>query len=495
MKALFRSWIVRVLTLLMTAPVTFAQDRAPFRQAELDQMLAPVALYPDSLLSQILMASTYPLEVVQAARWSRANPGLKGQDAVRAVESMDWDPSVKSLTAFPQILTMMDERLEWTERLGEAFVVQEPRVMETIQGLRQRAAAAGNLGSSAEMRITRQGSDIVIEPPGPQVVYVPYYDPAIVYGTWWWPAYPPVYWGPPPGYYVSTVHAPGFIWGSGIVIGTGFFFGHFNWHHRHVVVIHKHVQVTHHTTFDRRHTNVTSNAKPVVWKHDPVHRRGVPFRHAGLRQEFGRFGSSGSDARRDHDRPAAAPIVQHRDAARPAGLREGRANERGDSVSVRERREAAPNRTVTQGNDKSTDGRERASFDPDARGSRPTRPAAQNNDRRLEPIRDTTRVQERGTPPHPAPMAPVVRLDARTVVANPNGNRRQAAIPDGARHPEARSIGDRGHFSRQVTTLRDNAPASRPSASGGSPAPRMGNVNHRSGGGAFRQQSRGTSAR
>src|SRR5688572_20476157 len=142
MKTVFKSVMTRLLAVLLAASVsfgqTFAQDRVPFRQEELDQMLAPIALYPDSLLSQVLMASTYPLEVVQASRWSRANPRLKGQDAVRAVEGMDWDPSVKSLVAFPQVLTAMDQKLEWTERLGEAFLAQQSDVMDTVQNLRRR---------------------------------------------------------------------------------------------------------------------------------------------------------------------------------------------------------------------------------------------------------------------------------------------------------------------------------------------------------------------
>src|ERR1700741_4447245 len=142
-----KSCMAGILALLISATTAFAQERVPFRQEELDQMLAPVALYPDSLLSQVLMASTYPLEVVQAARWSRANAGLRGQDAARAVEPMSWDPSVKSLAAFPQILTMMDEKLEWTERLGEAFLAQPEDVMESVQGLRRRADAARNLQS------------------------------------------------------------------------------------------------------------------------------------------------------------------------------------------------------------------------------------------------------------------------------------------------------------------------------------------------------------
>ena len=238
MKAFLKSVAAGLLAVLLTAPAAFGQERRAFSPEEFDQMLAPIALYPDPLLSQILMAATYPLEVVQAARWSRSNQHLKGQDAVRAVGPMDWDPSVKSLVAFPQILHRMDEQLDWTQRLGEAFLDQEPHVMDAIQGLRQQAARAGNLRSNEQMRVTRQDEHILIEPAHPQVVYVPYYDPAVVYGPWWWPAYPPVYWGPPPGYYAWPAYAPGFFWGTGIAISWGFFFGHADWHHRHVKVAH-----------------------------------------------------------------------------------------------------------------------------------------------------------------------------------------------------------------------------------------------------------------
>lgn len=270
MKALFKWWIVRALALLLAASAASAQDRVPFRQEELDQMLAPIALYPDSLLSQILMASTYPLEVVQAARWSRANPGLSGQDSVQAVESMDWDPSVKSLTAFPQVLSMMNERLEWTERLGEAFLAQQADVMDSIQGLRRRAEAAGNLETHDRMRVARQGEVIAIEPPAPGVIFVPYYDPLVVYGPWWWPLFPPVYWAPPPRYVVAA-YRPAFAWSSGIVISAGFFFGRFDWPHRHVQVVRVH----------HYHANARPVRVHVDWRHDPAHRRGVPFRHAG----------------------------------------------------------------------------------------------------------------------------------------------------------------------------------------------------------------------
>ncbi len=268
-----------------SSPTTLSEvgpSRRAFTQQELDQMLAPIALYPDSLLSQILMASTYPLEVVEAVRWSRANPNLKGEQAVQAVAQNTWDPSVKSLVAFPQILLMMDEKLDWTERLGDAFLAQQAQVTDTVQNLRQRAYDAGNLKSTDQVRVDRQGQTIVVESPRPEVIYVPYYDPAVIYGPWWWPAYPPVYWAPWPGYFVGPGFGVGFVWGAGITVGAGFFFGAFDWPRRHVTVVNTVVNVN----------------RVTVWSHDPVHRRGVLYRDASLRQQFRRTSAS-PEARRD----------------------------------------------------------------------------------------------------------------------------------------------------------------------------------------------------
>lgn len=332
MKSLCRSWLLGALALLMAVPAALAEDRAPFRQAELDQMLAPVALYPDPLLSQVLMASTYPLEIVQAARWSRANPGLQGQAAVNAVEPMDWEPSVKSLTAFPHVLAMMNERLEWTERLGEAFLAQQEDVMNTVQSLRRRAEAAGYLRSSEQMRVERESGVIVISPPASGVVYVPYYDPALIYGPWWWPAYPPVAWAPPPTYYAIPPYPSAWLWGSGIVLSTGFFFGHFDWPHRRIRV--RHFHHSHHHAHPHR-----------VWQHNPVHRRGVPFRSAQARHRFEQHRAA-FDSRRDesaraqsHASGARAPEARprhrpefHRDPAPGPRHPDGR-NAAGSSAS------------------------------------------------------------------------------------------------------------------------------------------------------------------
>jgi len=274
-----------------SSPTTLSEvgpSRRAFTQQELDQMLAPIALYPDSLLSQILMASTYPLEVVEAARWSRANPNLKGDQAVQAVAQNTWDPSVKSLVAFSQILLMMDEKLDWTERLGDAFLAQQAQVTGTVQNLRQKAYDAGTLKSTDQVRVDRQGQTIVVESPRPEVIYVPYYDPAVIYGPWWWPAYPPVYWAPWPGYFVGPRFAVGFTWGVGIPVGVGFFFGAFDWPHRHVTVVNV-------NNFYFRTGNVN---RVTVWQHDPVHRRGVLYRDASLRQQFRRTSAS-PEVRRD----------------------------------------------------------------------------------------------------------------------------------------------------------------------------------------------------
>src|SRR6267378_7694659 len=165
MKAFFGHALRPLLVLLVSASVAFAQTppaprNAAATQQELDQMLAPIALYPDSLLSQIFMASTYPLEVVEAARWSRANPGLSGEAAVGAVGERDWDASVKSLAAFPQVLAMLDQHLEWTARLGDVFIAQEPQVMETVQSLRQKAYATRNLRSTEQAHGVQHGEDL-----------------------------------------------------------------------------------------------------------------------------------------------------------------------------------------------------------------------------------------------------------------------------------------------------------------------------------------------
>jgi hypothetical protein len=483
MKSFLKSMVIGLLALVVAAPAAFAQERVPFRQEELDQMLAPIALYPDSLLSQILMAATYPLEVVQASRWSRANPGLKGQDAVRVVERMDWDPSVKSLTAFPEVLTMMDQKLEWTERLGEAFLAQQADVMDSVQELRRRADAAGNLRSNERMRVSRRDDLVYIEQGSPEIVYVPYYNPTVVYGAWWWPAYPPVYWAPFPAYYAGPAYGPAFFWGSGIVISTGFFFGHCDWHRRHVTVVHRQVTVN-------RTTVINQPAKRVVWEHNPVHRRGVPFRNPDARQRYEQSRAA-ADTRRDAGRGDIARTERRADDSRTADNRQRRLDERARPSIQPDTRQAQPETRSTQ---------------PD-RNVRPERSTPQANDRRGERSenRDTPRPPARSAEPRPAAIAPVVRPNpapaaaAPTVRAQPRPEPRPAAPVanahtsprqtfEGNRRVEARNDAGRA---QQHNSVRQIAPAPRPTVSGGGHLPRAASVEHRAGGGAQRQQSMG----
>ena len=277
--------LARIIALsLFLSAGTWAQpgpvpsDQTEFNQAQLDQMLAPIALYPDPLLSQVLMASTYPLEVVEADRWSRAHPDLRGDAAVRAVERQSWDPSVKSLVAFPQILHTMDDKLEWTEQLGDAFLAQQDAVMDTVQQLRHKARDAGNLSSNDEVTVQEDQEAIDIEPARPDVVYVPYYDPTVVYGSWWWPDYPPTYWSPWDGYGWRS----GYAWGPGFIIGGGFFFGGWDWRH-HGIWIRDHRHWFHHHDHDH---DRDWDRGPHAWHHDPGHRRGVPYHNADLDRRF-----------------------------------------------------------------------------------------------------------------------------------------------------------------------------------------------------------------
>jgi len=352
MEAFVKHALRQLLVLLVSVSVAFAQTPPPAprnaaaTQPELDQMLAPIALYPDSLLSQIFMASTYPLEVVEAARWARANPGLKGEEAVKAVEQKDWDASVKSLAAFPQVLAMMDQQLEWTARLGDVFIAQEPQVMETVQSLRQKAYDAGNLRSTEQAQVYRQGDAFAIEPASPQVVYVPYYDPRVAYGSWWWPAYPPVYWAPWPGYYAYPGYATGFAWGVGITVGAGFFFSACDWRARHVTIVNvTHINVNRQVAVNRPGARTV----PAVWRHDPVHRRGVPYHIASLQQRFG--GTALAGQRRDFRwQGPLAPATRNSSLNRPEMHGAPRPNAPGMDARSNPRRDGRPDGRSFSGN-------------------------------------------------------------------------------------------------------------------------------------------------
>ena len=181
-------------------------------QGELDALVAPIALYPDALLAQVLMASTYPLEVVQADRWAKANKSLKGDKLNEALDKQDWDASVKELVSTPTVLAMMNDKLDWTQKLGDAVLAQQADVMDAIQRLRAKAQANGKLETTKQQKVTvTKEADqevIVIEPTSPETVYVPYYDPAVVYGSWPYPDYPPYYFPPAPARWLAAPSRP-----------------------------------------------------------------------------------------------------------------------------------------------------------------------------------------------------------------------------------------------------------------------------------------------
>jgi uncharacterized membrane protein YgcG len=205
---------------------------------QLQRLVAPIALYPDSLVAQVLAAATFPDEVVEADRWVQANPDLKGDALGKAVDQQPWDPSVKALTGFPTVLGNMDKNLSWTSSLGDAYYNQQQDVMDAVQVMRQKAEQAGNLKTTQQQVVNTQGSDIDIEPADPDVVYVPAYDPWLVYGypvlAWpgWYP-YPGIWFGGP---YLSF----GLGFGIGWYGGFGWGWGHwgFDWHNHYAVFNH-----------------------------------------------------------------------------------------------------------------------------------------------------------------------------------------------------------------------------------------------------------------
>lgn len=303
---------------------TPAADSAPvaaattFTPAQIDQWVAPIALYPDALLSQVLMASTYPASVVQAVQWSKDHPTLQGDAAIQAAANQPWDASVKSLVAFPQLMALMGQDPQWVENLGNAFLAQPQDVMDSVQKLRALAQQTGTLKSTPQQKVTSEptvtsaantgpaksgtttvvhsapSTIIKIEPADPQVVYVPTYNPTTVYGTWPNTVYPPVYLPPPPGQQFADSFVKGFGYSLGVAT-TYALFSSIDWDHDH----HHHHDDDHHHHDDHGYHNggyihngdnininvnnynritgehLTDNTR--IWQHNPAYRNGVPY--------------------------------------------------------------------------------------------------------------------------------------------------------------------------------------------------------------------------
>jgi hypothetical protein len=300
-------------------PATAQPDgsTAGFTPEQLEQLAAPIALYPDPLVAQVLMASTYPLEVVQAARFVKDNPNLKDDQLNEKLKDQTWDDSVKSLVVFPQILALMDQKLDWVQKLGDAFLAEQKAVMDAIQRLRARAQKEGNLKSTPEQTVTVQPADpappsapapgqpsppqnvvvqqlpaqvITIEPTNPQVVYVPAYNPTAVYGAWPYPAYPP-YSPYPPGY---AFGAAALSFGVGMAVGAAVW-GNCNWNSGHADV-----NISNYQNYSKNvnRSNVASertaraqqgqSGNRSQWQHNPENRRGVQYRDQGTQQRYNR---------------------------------------------------------------------------------------------------------------------------------------------------------------------------------------------------------------
>ncbi|CAG9164490.1 DUF3300 domain-containing protein [Cupriavidus pampae] len=304
-----RRWVLGcILATIGTVCAQSADAPAqPFKPEELEALVAPIALYPDAVLSQALMASTYPLEIVQAARWLKANPNVKGDAAVKAVENQTWDVSVKSLVAFPQVLEPMNDKLDWTQKLGDAFLAQEKDVLAAVQRLRAKAKQAGSLQSNEQQKVIVETAPpasaasggtqadapqtiIKVEPTNPQVIYVPAYNPTVVYGGWTSPAYPPYYWPPYPAYYPGGALMTGFAWGVGLA-AAGALFSNCNWGGGDV-----NIDVNRATNIDRSFNR--ANVEGGKWKHDSSHRKGVAYRDGATRERYGN-NVGGADRRND----------------------------------------------------------------------------------------------------------------------------------------------------------------------------------------------------
>ncbi|WP_391488314.1 DUF3300 domain-containing protein [Leclercia tamurae] len=329
------------------APVAVPQVPVAYTAAQIDQWVAPIALYPDALLSQVLMAATYPANVIQAAQWSRDNPKMQGDAAVQAVAGQPWDPSVKSLVAFPQLMSLMGENPPWVQNLGDAFLAQPKDVMDSVQRLRLLAQQTGALQSTPQQTVTTVAKTeppkastststptsapaptvIKIESADPQVVYVPTYNPSTVYGTWPNTSYPPVYLPPPPGeqFTDSLVKGLGFSLG---VATTYAIFSNIDWDDDDDWD-HDHHNGDHHGGYSRNgDNNININVDNFNkisgerldanrgWQHNPAYRGGIPYATSQLNT---RYPQNNTAVRRTaNTSPTTPPGTVNRDAKRQA---------------------------------------------------------------------------------------------------------------------------------------------------------------------------------
>ena len=478
-----------------------APTETVFTTEELDQMLAPLALYPDSLLAQVLMAATYPGDVADAVAWSKAHPDSSGDAAVRQVANEPWDPSVQSLVAFPAALVILGQDPAWVQRVGDAFLAQPNAVMDSVQRLRRQAQAAGHLESNAQQRVTVQPAapapapapapanstvvvqqpaatqTIIIEPAQPQTLYVPSYNPSVVYGTWAYPSYPPAYYPPPPGYYLGTALATGLAFGAGVAIVDSLW-GDCDWDGGDIDI-----DVD---RYNNINTNRQINANQNNWSHNSINRDGVPYRDRANREQNSRrlAGSEQRDAFRGRDpvrtseRERANQTLAQR-GIEPAATDNRQARERAQAASrdldkqpqARERAQAsAQTRQTTQANAQK---REQAQASVQARQN--TQAGAQKREQAQASAQARQKTQAGTQQRQRTPDNPKVRQQARQQQASTQGPRNNAFA--GASNPsQSRTQASRGQASH-VSASRPRAerssghtvqrPARAPSRGGG----------------------------
>ncbi len=315
----FRCVFWSLVVLLSWSVPALSQDTAQngnqtFSEDKLEQLVAPIALYTDGLVAQILMAATYPLQVVEADRWVKKNPNLQGDALQKAVEKEQWDPSVQSLVFFPDVLDRMSSNLEWTQDLGDAVLADQKTVMEAVQRMRQYAYDAGNLKPNDQQNVVVENKIIQIEP-ATQVVYVPAYNPTVVYSTYWappiyyYPIYtrPPAYWYPP-GYMASNVIS----FSVGVAVGAALW-GGCNWH-RHSLY-HRPGDVD----INVNRVNINNSTNIQKWEHNPQNRGGVRYRDTSTQLKFDNRRMEGTrQARIDRDAKRGFDGTGTRDVQRPS---------------------------------------------------------------------------------------------------------------------------------------------------------------------------------
>jgi len=342
-------------SMLCLSTATVQAEDAAFSEAELDQMMAPIALYPDALLAQLLMAATYPADVAEAVTWSKDNPDQDGDAAVTAVQEKAWDPSVMSLVAFPQVLAMMGEQPDWVQNVGDAFLADSEAVMDTVQKLRLKAQEEGNLETTEQQKViveTPSSTEtvIIIEPADPQIVYVPAYNPTIIYGAWWWPRYTPWYYRPV-GYGFGSAVVRGIGFGIGIGI-TNALWGGCHWGRGHGSID---INVNRYNNININRNRLDVNNKTTNWKHNADNRRGVPYRDEKSRKQFENKRGGAEERKdyrgRDEQRDKARATLDKR-AVDPA---EGRKELKGAGVDKARESVSKANRDVAQGKTGSRD--------------------------------------------------------------------------------------------------------------------------------------------